>query len=139
MDNFEIPDSELNEWLEELKPYQKNTISQLVTNSSPEEAAETWITSTGPKNTTPFGGTRDTKPFFDNFKAELRKFICDENSYVEEKKSLAAESPITKAILISTISIAISASIGYTAALLAPAVAIFLYIVGKMGIKAYCK
>ena len=138
MINIEVPDSELNEWLEELKPYQKNTISQLFANTSPEEAAEIWITSTGPENTIPFGGVRDTKPFFDNFKAEFKKFICDNDSYSEEKKALAAENPITKAILISAISGAIGASIGYTATLLAPAVTILLFTVGKMGKNAYC-
>ena len=79
-----------------------------------------------------------TKTIFDKFKAEFKKFICEDGSYVEEKKALSAENPITKAILISAISGAIGATIGYTATLLAPAVTILLFTVGKMGKNAYC-
>lgn len=135
---IEIPDIEIDEWLSELKPYQRKTITELIGNLSPQEAAEKWITATGPQNTIPFGGSKDTKPFWDRFKEEFDKFLCDEGSYVEERTAIINEAGITKALLISGISAAIGATIGYTATLLAPAVAILLYIVGKMGVNAYC-
>jgi energy-coupling factor transporter transmembrane protein EcfT len=70
---------------------------------------------------------------------EFRKFLCDDTAYVEEKKVLLAENPVGKAILVSTISAAIGATIGFTATLLAPAVTVLLCTVGKMGIRAYCE
>lgn len=135
---IEIPDYETNEWLSELKPYQRNSIIELIDKFSLEEAAEKWITATGPQNTVPFGGSKDTKPFFDRFKEEFHKFLCDKNSYVEERNAIISEAGITKALLISGISAAIGATIGYTATLLAPAAAILLCVVGKMGVNAYC-
>lgn len=139
MSDFRIPNGDIDDWLLELKPYQKNTMRQILKSCSPEEAAEKWITATGPENTVPFGGSRDTKPFWDKFSSEFKSFICDEGAYVEEKEALIAESSITKSILISAISATIGATIGYTATLLAPAVAILLCTVGKIGKNAYCK
>jgi len=139
MSELKIPNGDIDDWLSELKLYQKNTVLKILTSCSPEEAAEIWITATGHENTIPFGGSRDTKPFWDKFKAEFKKFICDDNSYAEEKKALMAESSVTKSILIGVISAAIGAAIGYTATLLAPAVAILLCTVGKIGKNAYCK
>jgi len=139
MSDLKIPSGDIDDWLSELKPYQKNTMLQILNSCSPEEAPEKWITATGHENTIPFGGSRDTKPFWDKFRSEFKRFICDDNAYAEDKKALIAESSITKPILISVISAAIGATIGYTATLLAPAVAILLCTVGKIGKNAYCK
>lgn len=124
--DLQIPDCKLGEWLFELKPYQRNTIQQLLATMPPEEVAKKWIMASGSQNIVPFGGIRDNGPFWDRFKSEFKKFICDDDAYVGEKKSLLAEGPITKALLISTTSAAIGASIGYTATLLAPTCAVLL-------------
>lgn len=158
--DLQIPDCELDEWLSELKPYQQNAIQQLLVampheevdkmqfpsrsiNSlsvamPPDEVAKKWIMASGSQNIIHFGGTRDSEPFWDRFKSEFKKFICDDDAYAGEKKTLLAEGPITKTLLISTISVAIAASIGYAATLLAPTVAVLLCTVGKIGINAYC-
>lgn len=142
--DLQIPDCELDEWLSELKPYQRNTIQQLLVAMPPDEVAKKWVMDSGSQNIVPFGGVnyrvarRDNKPFWDRFKSEFKKFICDDGAYVSEKTALSTESPATKALLISAISAAIGTSIGYAAILLAPAVALLLCIVGKIGINAYC-
>ena len=136
--SFDVPVAKLDEWLSELKPYQKNTISELLKHLSPEEAAEKWITASGSGNIIPFGGARDTRPFWDRFQDEFKKFLCDEKAYANDKKALFSEGPIAKALLISIVSAAIGATIGYTATLLAPAVAILLFTIGKIGLNAYC-
>lgn len=145
---LQIPDCELDEWLSELKPYQRNTIQQLLVAMPPDEVAKAWIMDSGLQNIVPFGGVnyrvayrvarRDNTPFWDRFKSEFKKFICDDGAYVSEKTALLTEGPATKALLISAISAAIGTSIGYAAILLAPAVAVLLCIVGKIGINAYC-
>lgn len=136
---LQIPAGELDEWLAVLKPFQRNAIQTFLKTNSAEKAAECWLGATGSPNIVPFGGTKDTKPFWDLFLSEFRKFLCDENAYVEEKKALASENPLGKAILVSAISAALGASIGFTATLLAPAVTVMLCTVGKMGIRAYCE
>ncbi len=137
--NVNIPSGNLEDWINELKLYQKNSIQKLLLNNTPEKVAEIYITSTGPQHTIPFGGERDTKPFWDRFREEFRKFICDDNAYFEEKLRLSKESTVTRTMYISAISAALGATIGFSATLLAPTVAILLSIVVKMGINAYCK
>jgi hypothetical protein len=133
-----VPNLEVVEWLDVLKPYQRTTLTLFLQESSLEDAAERWLGSTGSPNIVPFGGTRDTKPFLERFKEEFRKFVCDDNAYVEEKKALGAQGAVGTAILVSGVSAGIGASIGYSATLLAPAVTLMLCAVGKMGVNAYC-
>lgn len=136
--DLQIPDCELDEWISELKPYQRNTIKQLLATMSPEEVAKKWIMASGSQNIIHFGGTSDPEPFWDRFKSEFRRFVCNDEAYVEEKKALLAEAPNHRVLVMSIISGAIGANIGYAATLLTPAVAVLLYTVGKIGVNAYC-
>ncbi len=131
----------LNDWLLELKPYQRISIQSLIEKYGEEEAAEKWITANGPSNNMPFGGEsiRDTKPFFDRVKTEFNKFICGHPDYEEDRRKLNAESPIVKSIYISVISGALGATLGFAASLLAPAIAVLLGTIGKIGLNAYCE
>ena len=138
MTTLQVPNADILEWLAELKPYQRKTLETFLQGATPEQAAERWLGSTGSPNIIPFGGPHDTKPFWDRFKEEFRKFVCDDNAYVEERKSLGAQGPVGKALLVSAVSAAIGATIGYSATLLAPAVTLMLCAVGKMGLNAYC-
>ncbi len=138
MTALQVPNADIVEWLAELKPYQRNTLEAFLKGATPEQAAERWLGSTGSPNIIPFGGPRDTKPFWDRFKEEFRKFVCDDNVYVEERKALGAQGPVGKALLVSAVSAAIGATIGYSATLLAPAVTLMLCVVGKMGLNAFC-
>jgi len=138
MATIQIPDADVAEWLGVLKPYQRNTLTAFLEGSTPEQAAERWLGSTGSRNIIPFGGPQDTKPFWERFKDEFRKFVCDESTYVEEKKTLDTQGAVGKAVLVSAVSAAIGATIGYSATLLAPAVTLMLCAVGKMGRNAYC-
>ena len=138
MTTLQIPDANIAEWLGVLKPYQRTTLEVFLEGATPEEAAERWLGSTGSPNIIPFGGPHDTKPFWERFKDEFRKLVCDDNAYLEEKKALDTQGPIGKAVLVSAVSAAIGATIGYSATLLAPAVTLLLCAVGKMGRNAYC-
>lgn len=135
----EVENFKAEEWLNELKPYQKNSILILIEQYGQEKAAEIWITSNGPLNNVPFGGAnQNTQPLFDRFKIEFQKFICGHPDYESFRKKLGAETPVVKTLYISIISSAIGATIGFSATLLAPAVAILLSTVGQMGLNAYC-
>lgn len=138
MAGFKMPEGEPEEWLETLKPYQRNTLEIFLEEDNYAEAAERWVAATGSPNIVPFGGNHNTKPFWDQFKTEFRKFICDDDAYTEEKQELAAESGTTRLLLVSTISASVGATIGFAATLLAPAVALMLCAVSKMGRNAFC-
>ena len=136
-----IDDITLDDWLLELKKYQRDSISALIKEFGEEEAISKWLSAQGPKDNVPFGGiqSQNSKPFLDKFKSEFKKFICNDPEYQEERKKLNVESPVIKALYISVISSALGATLGFAATLLAPAVAIMLSIVGRIGINAYCK
>ena len=135
----EIPNAEMEEWLSAIKPYQRNVILHFLKELPPEEAAEKWLGSTGSPNTIPFGGTQDTKPFWNSFKAEFTRFLCDDTAYFNDKKELFAQKKASREVLVGAISAAIGAAVGYSSILLAPAVAILLCTAGKIGVVAYCK
>lgn len=138
MPAIQVADGDIGDWLAELKPYQRSTLQVFLATSTPEEAAERWLSSTGSPNIVPFGGPHDSKPFWNRFKEEFRKFVCDDDAYVEERKSLIAQGPVSTAVMISVVSATIGATIGYSATLLAPAVALSLCAIGKIGVNAYC-
>ena len=134
-----IPEASIESWLGELKPYQANTLRELLKTSDPEQVAKTWISSNGPQNTIQFGGVGDRNAFWDQLIEEFNAFICDDRSYAKEKKAIVGETAPAKMILISSISGALGAKLGFSAALLAPAITLSLVVVGKMGRNAYCK
>lgn len=135
---MELPTSTLEEWLVELKTYQKTSIEQLVVLHGEEEAAKVWLSANGPANTATFGGEKNTEPFWDRFREEFRKFVCGHESYAKFHEQLGGQAPIVKVIYISAISAALGATLGFTATLLAPAVAIMLHLVSQIGLNAYC-
>ena len=134
-----IPTDDLENWLGELKPYQSSILKEFLTTQDAELAAEKWLTTTGSPNIVAFGGAENPKPFWDRFKNEFHRFLCDETAYAEEKKALVAENPISKAMIISVISSALGATLGLSATLIAPAATLLLFTVGKMGLAAYCQ
>ena len=138
-DVFVVPDGKLDDWLAVLKPYQRTSIDALLKmNMSPEQVAENWIGSTGSANITNFGGVPDTKPFWESFKAEFFRFVCDNTTYVNYKIDLSKLSGEAKAVIVAAVSSAIGAQIGMVATLLIPAVALLLSVVSAMGRNAFC-
>ncbi|MDP3761746.1 MAG: hypothetical protein Q8R01_14645 [Ramlibacter sp.] len=139
MAGLTIPDAPIEQWLAELKPYQRQTLEKFLASDDAEAVAEKWLTTIGSANIASFGGQiTDPKPFWDRFKAECHKFICDDGAYSDEKKAILAEVPISKAMLISAMSSAIGTTLGTAGTLIAPAATLLLFTVGRMGLNAYC-
>jgi hypothetical protein len=136
---FVVDDAPLDEWLSALKPYQEKHIRALLDSGrTVEEAADLWVSAKGLDGTIVFGGSRDSKPFLDRFKAEFKKFICGDQAYDEERKKLVGIGSAGKTAVISGISTAIAPHVGASAVLLIPSVALLLHVVGKIGIRAWC-
>lgn len=134
-----IPVIEIEGWLDALKPYQRISLQQLISASDEEEAAKIWLTSNGAAATKQFGGIGGGDgEFWDRFKAEFKAFVCGDERYVTERTQLSTQAPIANAMFVGVISGAIGSTLGFAASLLAPAVAIMLYLVGKVGLNAYC-
>ena len=137
---MDVPKVEIGDWLETLKPYQRSSLEQLISQSTEEEAAKIWLTSSGATSTKQFGGSGgENNEFWDRFKTEFRDFICGSEKYENERAQLSAQGPIANAMFVGIISGAIGSTLGFAASLLAPAVAIMLFLVGRMGVNAYCE
>ncbi len=136
---MDIDNAPLEEWLDPLKKYQQDTFKQLVDLHGVEEATKLWISAQGPSSTVGFGGESNPQPFYDKFREEFRKLVCGDPAYEQVRQQLQREAPVVKNIYISMVSAALGASLGFTATLLAPAVAALLYLVGQMGLNAWCE
>lgn len=134
-----LPDTDVDAWLADLKPYQKNKIQELLQKASPEEAAEAWVSAQGSSATVGFGAKVESKPFFDRLQDELRKFVCGHPDYGDVRKKLGTEAPITHTVLVTLASSSIAVKIGVLTSLIVPGVALLLYAAGKMGVNAWCK
>lgn len=136
-----IPTFDFDELLKALKPYQADAISTLRDKHGEEEAAKLWLSAKGPSDTQKFGGnnTFDSKPFWDKFNEELRLFICGDKKYKKEREKLLADAKPVSLVLISGISGLLGSTLGFAPSLLAPAVAMMLYTIGKVGVNAWCK
>lgn len=135
---MEIPNYELDEWLSILKPYQRDIMTQLVSEYGEEKAIEKWLSASGPTSTVKFGGDGNTKPFLDRYKIEINKLICGHPDYENERGEFNKENGKLKTVIVSSISSLIGSKLGVAATVLAPVIVLTLYTVGKMGVNAYC-
>ncbi len=137
----QIPSYELSELLAALKPYQAVAVSQLIKKHSEEEAAKLWLSACGPTDTKKFGGagSPESKPFWNKFNEELHLFICGDKKYKEERDKLLSETKPASIVLVSGISGLLGSTLGFAPSLLAPAVAMMCYVIGKVGVNAWCR
>lgn len=137
---MEIPKYEIDEWISILKPYQREIILSLVDTYGAEEAINQWMMANGPVDTVKFGGMPEGEKnkFSDRFKIEINKFICGHPSYSGYREEYSKFNAGTKTALVSSISSFLGAKLGVSVSILAPAIVITLYLVGKMVVNAYC-
>lgn len=137
----QITSYELDELLKALKPYQVGSISELLSKHGEEEVARLWLSANGPTDTQKFGGSGplDSKPFWNKFNEELRLFICGDKKYKKERDKLLSEGKPVSLLLVSGISGLLGSTLGFAPSLLAPAVAMMLCVIGKVGVNAWCR
>lgn len=136
----EVFETEPDGWLKSLPAYQRDVVKELTKTLSFEDAAQKWLESSF-EETYPFGAVKQEKPnaFLQQLKAEIVTFLCGGgNSYKEERKKLAGSLETGRAVLVSTLSIAIAAKVGSSAVFLAPAIVLILAASGKMSLRAWC-
>ncbi|MED4601595.1 hypothetical protein P9314_12870 [Paenibacillus validus] len=126
-------------WLDALPAYQNKSIHELLEQGKTyEEVAIIWLTANGSENTYPFGSQNTKSLFFEKLMEEVEKFICREDTYAEEKKQLFTQFKAGDVYVITFISTAIAPIVGASASLIAPAIALILMTVLRMGLNAWC-
>ena len=126
-------------WVEGLEPYQRRLVQTLLANSKdPEIAAKNWLEAST-SQTFVFGAATASRPFFDAVRREVLRFLCNENAYIEEKKKLLSTRNVTQLFVVSVMTTAIAPVVGTASAFLAPVIALILYSLGKVALKAICE
>lgn len=131
---------DIQDWVSTLPQYQGDLIKQMLTSQSPEEVAISWLTSSGPADTAPFGAIRaGASLYYINLLRELQKLLCGNTEYQEERKTLATLSSTSKLAIVSLISTAIAPNVGGAAVVIAPVVTIALGLLASAGRSTACE
>lgn len=126
-------------WLEELPTYQRNSITGLLNQGkTPEEAAIIWLSANGAAHTYPFGSQTNTSAFYNKLILEVEALLCGEDRYVEERKQFLVQYKAGEVYMVSFLSTLVAPVVGAAAAFIAPAIALILVTVCKLGIHAWC-
>ncbi len=140
---MDIPNYELNEWLQVLKPDQSEKIKQLVKNVGVEKAVDEWLLNgESLPITKSFGDDKNDKKdlykVIENYKNEITKFICGHPDYDELREEFKKITESAKEFLISSLSAIIGFKLAIPASILAPAIILSIYGACKMGVNIYC-
>lgn len=145
MTSSEIPNLEvlikgdLQDWLSVLPGYQQSLLEEMLRTQEPAEAAIAWLTSTGPKDTAPFGGVRVAATlFYENLLAEVQKLLCGGEGYRQEREQLRNAGTWTNMVIVSFVSTSIAPHVGAAAVVIGPVVAIVLALLSKSGKATIC-
>jgi hypothetical protein len=133
-------EGDVNAWVEALPSYQRAHIERMLKSAGPAEVATLWLTSSGPTDTAPFGGVRvSAARFYDNLLLELQKLFCGSQEYEEDRRQLGQAAGMGKLVVVGMISTAIAPHVGAAAAVLGPAIALTLGVVGNAGRTSICE
>lgn len=133
-----IPKLELNEWLDVLEPSQKQIMSALLEEHTKEDAMRLWLTAEIPQKAMRLSGDKSVKEYFEHFKEEVKKFICEHPDYAQQNAELKELGKVGIPVLVTTISAFLAVQLGVLATVISPVLVIMLFTVGKIGKKAYC-
>lgn len=136
MNEFIFSDDEL---LVLLKPYQQKILLPLINSVGEEEAAKIWLLPDIENQSVSFGGGENQQdPYFDRLIQEIRKLICGDETYKEDREKIIEKANTSALIVVSGISGLMGDVFGVAPALLTPVVIIILSMISKVGINAWC-
>lgn len=126
-------------WIDMLPSYQRSTIKALLARGlSEEDAAQAWL---NPRLTTTiagYGGGGSNNTYFEAIKNEFRKLTCGDKKYENERTELHLQVKSGEVEVISAISACLEPTVGVSASMILPVVALLLYKAAKIGISAWC-
>lgn len=135
-----LVESESLDWISVLPGYQQSLISSLSKDHSLEEVAIAWLSSSGSKDTAPFGGVKaGAVLLYKNVLLEIQKLLCGDQAYDKERKQLISAGDVSRATVVSTISIAVAPLLGSSAVVVAPIIAIVFSVLSRAGVTTACQ
>ncbi|MEU6849917.1 hypothetical protein ABZ901_08315 [Actinacidiphila alni] len=127
-------------WLSELPRYQQSTIADMLGSGlSFEQAASAWLSGAVAETTAPFGVGSVAKLYFESFLDELHDYLCVGKNYEEERKKLLNGIKPGQTGAVVWISTEIAPRLDGAPSFVAPAIALSLCMIAKMGLGAWCR
>ncbi|MEU0455611.1 hypothetical protein ABZ322_21885 [Streptomyces sp. NPDC006129] len=127
-------------WLSQLPKYQQSGVqSMLSAGLGYEAAASAWMSGAVADGTAPFGAGLGPSLFFEKFLDQMHDFLCTGINYDQEREAIMSGFKPGQAGLAASISAAIAPHLDAAPAFLAPAVALLLCAIAKMGLAAWCQ
>lgn len=125
-------------WLDALKPYQRNIIDTIYSETNDyEEVANRWLVSNGVPNNVSFGTKKNSSIFFEKVLDEVEAFFTGDEKYKDSRLAILKESGVVQSYIVGGLSIALAPVLGTSAPFLAPVIAIVLLTIGKIGLNAW--
>ncbi len=130
---------EPTDWLAQLPSYQRDLIDMMLAGGNTEEAATVhWLTA-NTLNLAPFGGeARGRSLFVQKFNEEIHAFVCSDDRYGKERSEVLKQFSMGQTSSVTGISLALAGPLSAAGPFLAPAVALTLVTIGKLGLNAWC-
>lgn len=134
-------DKGLDDWLAALPAYQRSVVSEMLKTSEPASVAIAWLNASGQTDTAPFGTVRlGASLFYQKLLEQLRELLCGSSSeYESERGQLAIGAKAGQATVVTLISGTVAPVVGVSPVLLAPAVALTLFVIAKAGRETACE
>lgn len=140
-DFFDTAQYSLDDWLTALPTYQQTVVREMLLHGEPEEIAIRWLSASGQTDTAPLGAARlGVTLFYEKLLEELRSLFCGtESAYESERGQLVAGAKAGQAAVVTLVSGTVAPAVGVSPVLLAPAVALTLYVVTRAGRETACE
>lgn len=137
LDNLTLADEA--DLIATLPVYQQTIVKNLINHNGNDYlgAAEGWI-SASLTNVSKFGGENRNQTYRKSLLDELRKYLCGDAFYENDRQNLQKIGKKTYPVIIGALTMAISPVVGVAAPLLAPAIILILLSIGKMSVNAWC-
>lgn len=135
MEEFIFDENELSDLL---LPYQKNIFDTLIEKYGEEGAIKIWLS---PNNSqiVMFGGdSNESHTYYDKVTDEIRKFICGDDKYADEREKIRLYTERTAKYVVITLAAILGDLFGTASAILVPVIVIILKSISKIGLNAWC-
>lgn len=139
---LELPSGEdARPWVNALPAYQQSVLRKMLEVAEPEDVAAAWLGATGHEDTATYGSVRlGASLFYRNLLEELRSLLCEpDGAYLSERTDLVATSKAGHAAVVTFVSGTLAPAVGVSPVLIAPAVALTLFVLARAGRETACE
>ncbi|MFJ6950844.1 hypothetical protein [Micromonospora aurantiaca (nom. illeg.)] len=126
-------------WVGTLPAYQQEIIEIILASGTPlSEVPAAWLAAGYGDNTFPFGTGNGAKIYLEKFQDEIHDFLCSSDRYAAERAEAIKNLGVGQAGFVATITAAIAPHLGAAPSFVAPATAVTLCVIAKMGLNSWC-